>query len=436
MKKTLPLLGLICLLTFTSKGQFLDRLKNKVQRKVEDAVDKKVDNTIDNAGKKKDKSPSGTTPSSSGSGSDNPSSSGDVNVSATSQNTGPNLDIRSYSKFDFVPGAKVIVHEDFAQEAIGDFPAQWNTRTGAEVVTLSNRPGKWLALNKDGIFFPEYITSNLPENFTLQVDLMANDNIANISNITIGLLHTKDVEEKFDMRTADYAPSGPGFKVGFTPVSSGHGSLYYSSNLIGQQHQGAIDEFNVPGKNTVTVSIWRQKQRVRVYLDSTKALDLPRALDAAAALNSLVFLAYAPDFDRKGGAFYVSNIRLAVGAPDTRNKLITEGKFITHGILFDVNSDKVQAASYGSLQDIANVLKENASVRVKIIGHTDADGEAQPNLDLSKRRAEAVKAALAQSFGIDAARMETDGKGETQPLDNNNTSAGKANNRRVEFVKL
>jgi outer membrane protein OmpA-like peptidoglycan-associated protein len=434
MTKTLPLLGLICLLTFTSKGQFLDRLKNKVQRKVEDAVDKKVDNTIDNAGKKKDKNPSGTTPSGSGSG--NTESSGDAGVSANSQNTGPNLDIKSYSKFDFVPGAKVIVHEDFAQEAIGDFPSQWNTRTGAEVVTVSNRPGKWLTLNKDGIFFPEYITSNFPENFTLQVDLMANNDIANIGTLTIGLLNTKDADEKFEMRHADQAPSKAGFKLGLSPKSSGNGYLYYSSNVIGQQSLHATPEFNVPDKNTVTVSIWRQKQRVRVYLDSTKALDLPRALDANAILNSLVFASYAPDLDRKGGAFYISNIRLAVGAPDTRNKLITEGKFITHGILFEVNSDKVQAASYGSLQDIANVLKENASVRVKIIGHTDADGEAQPNLDLSKRRAEAVKAALAQSFGIDAARMETDGKGETQPLDNNNTPAGKANNRRVEFVKL
>jgi outer membrane protein OmpA-like peptidoglycan-associated protein len=212
--------------------------------------------------------------------------------------------------------------------------------------------------------------------------------------------------------------------------------MYYSSNLIGRQSLNATPEFNVPEKNMVTVSIWRQKQRIRVYLDSTKALDLPRALDANAALNSLVFASYAPDLERKGGSFYISNIRLAVGAPDTRNKLITEGKFVTHGILFDVNSDKVQAASHGSLQDIANVLKENANVRVKIIGHTDADGEAQPNLDLSKRRAEAVKAALAQSFGIDAARMETDGKGEAQPIDNNNTPAGKANNRRVEFVKL
>lgn len=433
MTKTLSLLGLICLLTLNVQGQLFDRLKNKVQRKVEDAVDKKVDNTIDNAGKKKDKTPSGTTPSSSGSGSTETSgSSGEVTAAAS----GPNLNIRSYSKFDFVPGAKIIVHEDFAQDAIGDFPAQWNTRTGAEVVTVNNRPGKWLAISKDGIFFPEYLTSNLPENFTLQVDVMANNDVASISNLTIGLLNAKDAEERFDMETADRGPSNQAFKIGLAPVSSGHGYLYYSSNLIGTQSINALPEFHVPEKNTVTVSIWRQKQRIRVYLDSTKTLDLPRALDANATLNSLVFASYAPDFDRNGGAFYISNIRLAVGAPDTRNKLITEGKFVTHGILFDVNSDKVQAASYGSLQDIANVLKENAAVRVKIIGHTDADGEAQPNLDLSKRRAEAVKAALTQSFGIDAARMETDGKGEAQPIDNNNTPAAKANNRRVEFVKL
>ena len=85
-----------------------------------------------------------------------------------------------------------------------------------------------------------------------------------------------------------------------------------------------------------------------------------------------------------------------MGAPDTRNKLITEGKFITRGILFDVNSDKIKPESYGTLKDMANVLLENTEVKVKIIGHTDADGDVQSNLDLSKRRALAVKNALAK----------------------------------------
>ena len=134
--------------------------------------------------------------------------------------------------------------------------------------------------------------------------------------------------------------------------------------------------------------------------------------------------------------FMVANVRYAVGAPDTRSKLITEGKFSTTGILFDVNSDKIKPESYGVLKELGTVLKENATVKVRIIGHTDSDGEDAKNLDLSKRRAASVKNALQSEFGIDAARMEADGKGESQPVAPNTTSEGKANNRRVEFIKL
>ncbi|MEZ4901156.1 MAG: OmpA family protein [Spirosomataceae bacterium] len=133
---------------------------------------------------------------------------------------------------------------------------------------------------------------------------------------------------------------------------------------------------------------------------------------------------------------YISDLRVSVGAPDTRNKLLSEGKFSTTGILFDVNSDKIKPESYGVLKDIAGVLTENANVKVRIVGHTDSDGDATKNLDLSKRRAASVKASLATEFGIDAARMETDGKGQTQPAASNTTPEGKANNRRVEFIKL
>jgi outer membrane protein OmpA-like peptidoglycan-associated protein len=133
---------------------------------------------------------------------------------------------------------------------------------------------------------------------------------------------------------------------------------------------------------------------------------------------------------------FFCNLKLSVGAPDTRNKLITEGKFVTSGILFDVNSDKIRPESYGVMKDIANVLSENSSVRVKIIGHTDSDGSDADNLALSKKRAESVKTSLVKDFSIDVSRLETDGKGELQPVDKNTTPEGKANNRRVEFIKL
>ena len=101
-----------------------------------------------------------------------------------------------------------------------------------------------------------------------------------------------------------------------------------------------------------------------------------------------------------------------------------------------MNSDKIQPSSYGVLKEIASTLKENPDVKVKIIGHTDSDGDDAKNLDLSKRRAASVRIVLSTEFGIDATRMETDGLGETKPVIDNKTSEGKAQNRRVEFVKL
>jgi outer membrane protein OmpA-like peptidoglycan-associated protein len=88
------------------------------------------------------------------------------------------------------------------------------------------------------------------------------------------------------------------------------------------------------------------------------------------------------------------------------------------------------------MKDIANGLTENSSVRVKTIGQTDSDGSDADNLAWSKKGAESVKASLAKDFGIDVSRLETDGKGESQPVDKNITGEGRANNRRVEFTQI
>ena len=182
------------------------------------------------------------------------------------------------------------------------------------------------------------------------------------------------------------------------------------------------------------VAIWRQKQRIRVYVNEKKIFDLPRAFAANTNYTSLMFQLFGGM--KNQDQYMISNIKLAVGDPDTRNKLITEGKFSTTGILFDVNSANIKPESYGSLKDIADVLQDNANVRVKIIGHTDSDGDVSMNLSLSKKRADAVKSFLQSEFKIDASRIQTDGKGASDPVADNKTSAGKAQNRRVEFVKM
>jgi outer membrane protein OmpA-like peptidoglycan-associated protein len=180
------------------------------------------------------------------------------------------------------------------------------------------------------------------------------------------------------------------------------------------------------------VIIWVQNRRVRIYHNGAKVLDMPTLLYEDKKFTRLGFLLY------RGAscASYVSNIKITTAAPDTRSKLITEGKLVSYGIYFDVNKDIVKPESYGTLKDIAQVLQQNPQVRVKIAGHTDADGNDASNLDLSKRRAASVKNELVKSFGIDASRLETDGMGETKPVAINDTPSNKALNRRVEFIKL
>lgn len=171
-----------------------------------------------------------------------------------------------------------------------------------------------------------------------------------------------------------------------------------------------------------------------MYLNEDKVYDIPRAFAETGKPYSTLFFEIFGGFKNQD-RYLLNNIKFATGAPDTRNKLMTEGKFSTTGILFDVNSAAIKPQSFGVLKDIASVLQDNSSVRVKIVGFTDSDGDAAANMTLSKKRAGSVKDALIKNFAIDASRLETDGKGATQPVASNSTSEGKAQNRRVEFIK-
>lgn len=345
---------------------------------------------------------------------------------------------QAYSKFDFVPGDKIIAFEDFSQDAIGDFPDKWNTNSTGEVVTLNKGTTHWLSLNKQGRFIPEFINS-LPDNFTLQFDLQNNPNFNDYSSyFKIWMLTGGQTKgELAGSFLGDEKRSGAAIE--FEPDNrwnhSGRGKIftYQDGSMVINGNTNEINFLKNLDKSNVKVSIWRQNQRIRVYMDNEKVFDLPRAFEAGKNYN---FLMFELPWDMKDqDAYYISNITLAEGAPDTRNKLISEGKFSTTGILFAVNSATIKPESYGSLKDIANVLAENSSVRVKVIGHTDSDGDAKLNLELSKKRAASVKDALVKEFGIDASRIETDGQGASQPVASNSTPEGKAQNRRVEFVK-
>lgn len=334
---------------------------------------------------------------------------------------------QAYSKFDFVPGDKVVAFEDFSQDAIGDFPARWNTDGSGEIVTVAGKPGRWLKFTKPGFFTPEFIPE-LPDNFTLEFDLTVPPAFEGRA-LVVALVELENLKQPADWRTAPNAfqfTTLPGPDEGASDMTSRQNSDSAAAN------QATTPQLAARSGTPFHISVWRQRQRVRVYINQEKVWDAPRGLTASAKLNTIFF--FLPEAD-PNLAYYLTNLRVAAGVPDTRNKILTEGKWVSHGILFDVNSDRIKAESYGSLKEIATVLAENAELKVLIVGHTDSDGDETANLDLSKRRAASVKTALANEFKIDVSRMDIDGKGESQPVDKNDTPAGKANNRRVEFIK-
>jgi OOP family OmpA-OmpF porin len=460
--KILPLISVYLLASFSLTAQIVNpketakrSAENRTNNKIDEGINKgfdKIEEGIGNIFKKKEKKPKSKP--------ETDSEAVDANDSHTSENSedssikknketqnaknsdsgnpSAKTNMKTYSKFDFVPGEKVIAFDDFSTTNVGDFPLGWNTNSTAEIVTVEGNANKWLFMSKDGFFQPEYV-KDMPENFTLEFDVFTRYNSNNLLTYSFYLL---SVAGNVKQDLANSYPNN-GVYFGWRPcVGSGSYFLYENSEEIGKNEdlnvaQFASDDCTKPV--LAKVSIWRQKTRLRMYVNQTKVLDLPQAFDTKLKYNVFKFGAakinYAEGRENED-EFMVSNVRYAVGAPDTRSKLITEGKFVTRGILFDVNSDKIKPESYGVLKEIGTVLKENPTVKVKIIGHTDSDGDDVKNLDLSKRRAAAVKNSLNTEFGIPADQMETDGKGETQPSDQNTTPQGKANNRRVEFIKL
>lgn len=333
--------------------------------------------------------------------------------------------LKSFTKYDFVPGDQVLLYDDFSQDEIGDFPALWTTSGSGEVRTLNNYPGKWFYMNAKEAVYNLMKDMELPDNFILEFDVIptAPEDNEGVSSFYLSIYNGSG---EF-MDDAIYPGNGGfnltctyegwevgGYKEGASETTSGNSSLAPIE----------VDKSN-------HVIIWVQKRRLRVYHKGQKALDLPTVLYDGIKYNRFRISLWSQQ-----GSPYITNLRFTSAKPDTRSKLLTEGKLVSYGIYFDVNSDKVKPESYGALNDIAKVLNENPTVKVKIVGHTDADGDDAKNMDLSKRRAASVKAELSKTFGVKAENLETDGKGESQPLAPNDTPANKAKNRRVEFLKV
>jgi len=277
------------------------------------------------------------------------------------------------------------------------------------------------------------LTKLLPDNFTVMFDIIVPNDVPirmasfgfGVKPFTISnLLTPKDgIVFSFHSNDKNYST---GLKFG---------TKYGGYNKPGLQ---TID-YKTPLNTIIKCAFAVNKTRIRFYVDGTKMLDLPSSFSPLFRKSFFFCPSTHGSADSKLNYFYISNVVIAEAGTDRRSQVIKDllekGSASTNAIQFATNSDVITANSNEVITQFADALKENIDLKLKIIGHTDNEGADAKNLVLSKKRANAVKLKLV-SMGIKATRLTTDGKGEAEPVADNTTAEGKAQNRRVEFVKM
>ncbi|WP_299529710.1 OmpA family protein [Ulvibacterium sp.] len=420
----------------TANAQFLKKLGKRAERAAERAVERRVDKeTTEKTDQVLD---SILEPGSKGSG-----QGGSPIPQSTEPNSGSNSggtsdgnpgmgqtaekSITVYSKFDFVPGDKMLFFDDFANDFIGDFPSKWNTNAGGEIITMGDSPQKWLELKSGYNIYYVPDVPKLPEEYTIEFDIGAvglDKQTSSTSQLRITLSDDDKFKEGTNYGFAEI-PFCQYAAIGVTVENRINGKREIRSTVKADLRDEILDMPHV--------SIAANKQRFRLWINEVKYLDVPRLLPAGAVLHTVKF--HVNNLKDGKERVFITNLKVAEGGVDLRRKLISEGKISTNAILFESGSANLKPQSMGVIRQISQVLQQETAMKLKIVGHTDADGNDASNMELSKKRADAVKSALVSVYNVSSDRLMTEGKGETEPVGDNGTVDGKAQNRRVEFIK-
>jgi len=385
-----------------------DKLKSKAKDKINQKEDQAADSAVNSA------DPTNKSGSTSSSGSD---SGADATAHATAKAESPEaagtadvaaapVTLTSYQNYDFTPGETILFADDFTSTQDGEFPEQWELTKGQAVVNKA--AGYQAFLLTDG----NYATVNprmknktyLPDQFTVEYDLYGNPGV-------FALI----VEMENGDNSAHY-------QVGRSDAQYEADGVHLEGALPPAIRDDAFDN------KWHHVAVVYRKPQMKVYVDQYRVLTVP---DTKFIPQSLVFEGIG---DQEKPITF-RNVRVASGGGmNMVGKKFTDAKIVTHGINFDIDKATLRPESMGTLNQIKAVMASDPTLKFEIDGHTDNTGGAAHNLALSQQRADAVKAQLV-SMGISADRLTTKGCGDTKPIASNDTQDGKANNRRVEFVR-
>ncbi len=316
----------------------------------------------------------------------------------------------AWANYDFVPGDRVLFYDDYSDDRVGDFPRPFDLLEGNwEVVEWQ---GQRFIRGISGGTISVELPETLPERFTIEFP----------ASVQHGNASLKISTAPIDHGNRDFAGSAIVLRTveaGLIPVRN------EGPRVTTPRREGAS------GEALVTVRVMADGGYMKVYLDDHRVANAPNAVFPRG--KTLYFtIAYA--YEEMPAL--IGPIRIAAGGLDLYDRLEAEGRVATQGIYFAVDSDVIQPESTGTLREIGDMLTSHSDLQLSIEGHTDSDGEDAYNLELSQRRAAAVKSYLVQAFDIDAVRLEAEGFGETVPAADNATPEGKQQNRRVELVKI
>jgi outer membrane protein OmpA-like peptidoglycan-associated protein len=318
--------------------------------------------------------------------------------------------IKAYQNYDFVAGDKIIFADDFSDSQEGEFGTHWKLNGGQAVVNKVGEEKCFFITKYYTVLSPRMKTPNyLPKEFTIEFDTWLDEGYDSNPGVSLFFKNGDDIPARISTNNMYVSIDYP----------DGRLNGEFPEDLRSERYFNKWHHYAIAYKNN-QLKVYCDQYRVLVVPDCNfKAVSISMAGDASDGKNMMF-----------------KNFKLSSGGDmNMIGKAFTDGKYISHGIRFDVNKATIKPESMGEINAITKILKDNPDLKFEIGGHTDSDGDDASNLKLSQARAEAVKTQLV-SMGIDSSRLSTKGYGETKPIGDNNTFEGKANNRRVEFSKM
>ena len=433
MKRIVLLVTVLALACASASAQgMLGRLKERAKNAVENNIGNKVEegiNSVFNKNKNQNQEQEAAKPA-------NPQE-----AAEGEEAVGETVDFAAIqAKSDFKRGGTVFFNDELKGEQLGEFPSKWDLLSGSEVEVVNIKGVN--AIKMEGGRIQPLMEEKyyLPEEFTIEFDVLSQPAQEGSSwDATLDIvLKAEDGYNAFDIRTSVETHTLNNPSGGYYGIGWGWGAYNPNGDKIdGEPGTAAIAKvFKKNDWNHIAISF--NKRAFKMYLNYERIVNIPNMKQPRSWYME-------GDSDSNKGV-YVTNIVMAKGAVELYDRNATDyssavekaivetGKFVTNNILFETGKATLKPESMEEIEKVADYMKKNPSARFEVQGHTDNSGSDKVNDPLSQERAEAVVKAL-EGLGVDPFNLRPVGKGSHEPVADNGTEAGRAQNRRVEFIK-